>query len=234
MSGAAPDRAMILAAGFGTRMGALSRDTPKPLLKVAGRALLDRAIDRCAEVGVDRVVVNTHYLSERIKSHLEGVISVKIDISDETEILETGGGVAAALPLLGDAPFYTLNADAVWAMDAPLDTLRRAWRDENMDALLLLCPIESARAYTRPGDFFIDPDGRPRRRDDAPRAPYVYTGAQIISPRAFDDAPGGAYSLNVIWNRLAARGRLFACVQSGAWVDVGTPEGLALASELVG
>lgn len=234
MSGAGPDRAMVLAAGFGTRMGALSRDTPKPLLKVAGRTLLDRAIDRCAEVGVDRVVVNAHYLSEKIHAHLDNINSVKIEISDEKEILETGGGVEAALPLLGDAPFYTVNADAVWAMDAPLDTLRRAWRDADMDALLLLCPVESARAYTRSGDFFLDPDGRPRRRGEAAEAPYVYTGAQIISPRAFAKAQGGAYSLNVIWNRLAERGRLFACVQTGAWVDVGTPEGLALASEMVG
>lgn len=226
---------MVLAAGFGTRMGALTRARPKPLLQAGGAALLDHALMHCAEAGVTRAVVNLHYLGVQIRAHLDGRRDPEILFSEEQpEILDTGGGVVQALPLLGDAPFYTLNSDNVFAGGIPLADLAAAWEPARMDALMLLVPIERARAYSRPGDFFLEPGtDRPRRRGEADRAPFVYTGAQIIRPEVFRDAPAGAFSTNVIWNRLLAEGRLAATVYDGSWVDVGTPEGLAEADRVL-
>ncbi len=227
MSG--PRAAMVLAAGFGTRMRPLTDHTPKALLPVAGRTLLDRAIDVCVAGGAGRVVVNVHYLADQVRAHLAGRAAPEIVISDESDaILETGGGLRRALPLLGAAPFLAVNADAVWTGAAPAPALARAWDGARMDALLLLVRRENALAYARPGDFSLGADGRPARRD-GPSAPYVYTGAQIVAPHAFDDAPEGAFSMNVVWDRLLARGRLFAVAHDGGWVDVGAPEGLAAA-----
>lgn len=224
-------RCMVMAAGLGARMGALTADRPKPLLKVAGRALIDHALDRAAEGGAEQVVVNLHYRAEMLRAHLAGRAGVVF--SDETgALLETGGGVRKALPLLGPAPFFVLNSDAVWTGAAPLPALARAWREEAMDAVLLLVRAEDARGYTRSGDFFVE-DGAPVRRGDRPRAPYVYTGAQIIRPEAFADTPEGAFSTNLVWDRLLAAGRLGAVVHEGAWVDVGTPEGLEEAERAV-
>ena len=224
----APDTAMIMAAGFGTRMGALTANTPKPLLPVAGQALIDHALGYCDDVGVIRHVVNLHYLGDQIRAHLEGRGDVAF--SEEVEILDTGGGVTQALPLLGNSAFYTLNSDAIFVGDPPLAPLAAAWRPGQMDALLLMVRREAAIGYTRAGDFFLH-DGRPARRGDAPSAPYIYAGAQIIRPGAFVGAPTGAFSTNLIWDRLNAAGRLAAVVYDGAWVDVGTPEGLRLADE---
>ena len=226
MSG--PDTAMIMSAGFGTRMGALTADTPKPLLSVAGRPLIDHALGYCAEVGVRRHVINLHYLGDQIRAHLAGRDDVVF--SDEAEILDTGGGVTQALPLLGDAPFYTLNSDAVFIGPPALPTLADAWRPDRMDALMLMVRREAAIGYTRAGDFRLD-GGRPARRGGAATAPYVYSGAQIIKPAAFANAPAGAFSTNLIWDRLNAKNRLSAVVYDGAWVDVGTLEGLRLADE---
>lgn len=228
MSG--PDTAMIMSAGFGTRMGALTADTPKPLLPVAGKPLIDHALGYCAEAGVAQHVVNLHYLGDQIRAHLAG--RGDVTFSDEAEILDTGGGVTQALPLLGAAPFYTLNSDAVFIGPPALPTLADAWRPGQMDALMLMVRREAAIGYTRAGDFRLD-GGRPARRGDAESAPYVYSGVQIIKPEAFADAPDGAFSTNVIWDGLLAKNRLAAVVYDGAWVDVGTPEGLRLADEAV-
>lgn len=226
----APSAAFVLAAGFGTRMRPLTDATPKPLLPVAGRALIDHALDRCAEAGVSRAVVNLHYLGDAIRAHLASRTRPAIAFSEERpDILETGGGAVAALPLLGPAPFYTVNSDAIWTGPAPLPALAACWAPERMDALLLLVARESAVAYSRPGDFDLDLQGRPLRRGDAAQAPFVYTGAQIVAPAAFESAPAGAFSMNLIWDRLLARGRLFAIVHRGGWVDVGTPDGLEAA-----
>ena len=226
MSG--PTTAMIMAAGFGTRMGALTADTPKPLLPVAGRALIDHALGYCTEAGVIRHVINLHYLGDQIRRHL----AVRDDVvfSEEAEILDTGGGVTQALPMLGDAPVYTLNSDAIFVGASALPVLANAWRPNEMDALLLMVRREAAIGYTRDGDFSLDGQ-RPVRRVKAATAPYVYSGAQIIKPQAFSDAPKGAFSTNVIWDKLNAKGRLLAVVYDGAWVDVGTPDGLQLADE---
>lgn len=230
-----PRRAMIMAAGLGTRMGALTKDRPKPLLPVAGRALIDRALDRAVEGGVQRAVVNLHHHSAMLRDHLAARAGgPEIAFSDETDaLLETGGGVKRALPLLGPDPFYVVNSDAVWTGAPPLPALAAAWRPAEMDALLLLVPIGDARAYTRRGDFEIAADGAPIRRGDRPRAAYVHTGAQIIRPEAFADTPDGAFSTNLVWDRLLAAGRLRAVVHEGTWVDVGTPEGLAEAERAI-
>lgn len=236
----APKVAMILAAGFGTRMGALTATRPKPLLEVGGAALIDRAVDLAAAAGVERAVVNLHYKGEMIRAHLVGRAAPEIAFSEEPEILETGGGVVHAAPLLGDAPFFTINADALWPGGDPLAALIRAWDPARMDALLHLAPRAAAIAYTRPGDFALDLGAEANaaregacgplvRRGAAATAPYVFTGAQIISPEALAGAPDGAFSLNVVWDALLARGRLFGVVGGGSWVDVGTPEGLAAA-----
>ena len=224
-----PDSAMILAAGFGTRMGALTRARPKPLLTVAGRALIDHALDAAVAAGVRRAVVNLHYLGGMIRAHLAGRTTPEIAFSEESPaILDTGGGVVHALPLLGPGAFFVLNSDALFAGRDPLAVLAGSWRPERMDALLLLVPGSRARAYTRAGDFFLDADGGPpRRRGAAPIAPLVFSGAQILTPRALDGEPDGPFSLNLVWDRLIGAGRLAAVTYPDAWVDVGTPEGLA-------
>ena len=227
----APSSAMILAAGFGTRMGALTKTTPKPLLKVAGRAMLDHVLDHCAAVGVNRAVVNLHYLGGQIRTHLAARREPTIAFSEEMPvILDTGGGVKQALPSLGSDPFYVANSDSIWVGPNPLESLARAWAPEKMDALLLLVSVDSARAYTRAGDFHLEADlEAPVRRGNADRAPFIYSGAHILAPGVMADAPEGAFSLNLIWDRLLAAGRLKAVVYPGAWVDVGTPDGLAAA-----
>lgn len=231
MSG--PTRAMIMAAGFGSRMGALTAKTPKPLLRVAGRALIDHALDDLAAAGVRRAVVNLHYLGEMIRDHLAGRTEPEIVFSEEAEILETGGGIAQALPLLGARPFYTVNADAIWTGPRPLPRLAEGWDGAAMSARLLLVPREAAANHAGKGDFFMDEAGRLTRRGSAPGAPFVFSGAQIVDPAAFADAPAGAFSTNLIWDRLIGEGRLFGVAHEGGWVDVGSPEGLSLAGSML-
>ncbi|WP_340107961.1 nucleotidyltransferase family protein [Pikeienuella sp. HZG-20] len=226
-----PRRAMVLAAGFGTRMGALTAGTPKPLLRVAGRALIDHALDHLAAAGVARAVVNLHYLGAQIRRHLAGRTAPEVVFSEEAGILETGGGVALALPLLGPEPFYTMNSDAIWTGPAPLPALAAGWDGARMAARLLLVPRAAAIGHAGAGDFFMDEAGGLTRRGAAQTAPFVFTGAQIIAPGAFKDAPEGAFSTNLIWDRLIGEGRLFGVAHAGGWVDVGTPEGLRLAEE---
>ena len=222
------DTAMILAAGFGTRMGALTQDLPKPLLQVGGRPLIDHSLDIAAAVGVRRAVINLHYRGDLIRAHLTGRTAPSVAFSEEKPyILDTGGGLIHALPLLGRNPFAVLNSDAVFPGVNPLRVLAAEWDAERMDALMLLVPAARARAYTREGDFFLPAEGAaPARRGHALRAPFVFTGAQIIAPIALDGAPTGAFSLNLVWDSLLAAGRLRAVTYPGEWVDVGTPEGL--------
>ncbi|MEM7744676.1 MAG: nucleotidyltransferase family protein [Pseudomonadota bacterium] len=225
MSG--PNTAMILAAGFGTRMGALTQERPKPLMHVGGGTLIDHTLDLANDAGVTDAVINLHYRGPQIRAHLADRTMPKISFSEESpEILDTGGGLVQARPMLGVAPFFALNSDNVFVGDNPLKTLSWAWRPAEMDVLLLLVPTDKTRAYTRPGDFTIDTSGVPQPRGEAKTAPYVYTGAQIIVPESLDGAPEGAFSIKVIWERLRHTGRLRAVVYGGHWVDVGTPEGL--------
>lgn len=228
---------MVLAAGFGTRMGKLTENCPKPLLRVAGRPLIDHALDMAAAAGIGRAVVNLHYHGALIRDHLAARHAPEIVFSEEPEILETGGGVANALPLLGGAPFAVLNSDAVFGGQGarnPLEILMAHWQPEQMDGLMLLTPIGKAHGYSRAGDFFLTDEGAaPERRGRAAEAPFVFTGAQILSPAALRHAPEGAFSLNLIWDRLIAAGRLRAVSWAGEWVDVGRPQGLEAADRLL-
>jgi len=223
-----PDALMLFAAGFGTRMGALTAGMPKPLIKVAGRALIDHALDLADEAGIARKVANTHYCAGQIAAHL--ATRPDIALSYEPEILETGGGLRAALPLLGTGPVFTLNTDAVWTGPNPLQTLRNAWRPD-MGALLLLAPPSQTRGHTGPDDFTLSPAGRISWARGAPG--LIYLGAQIIDPDDLRKIPETAFSLHFLWNRLIAEGRAFGAIHPGGWCDVGRPEGIAIAETLL-
>ena len=224
-----PRRAMVLAAGFGTRLKPITETTPKPMVMVAGRPMIDTVIDRLAAVGVQDVVVNTHHLAEVIESHLRKRTTPRIRFSREEEILETGGGIANALPLLGADPFYVVNGKIIW-LNGKTDALVRLaefWDDGRMDALLLLQPTATAVGYGGPGDFFLDQLGAIRRRRYWEVAPFVYAGIQILHPRLFTDGPKGAFSLNILYDRAIEAGRLFGLRHDGEWFHVSTPEQLA-------
>ena len=226
MTGALPHTAMVLAAGLGSRLG---EGPPKPLRRVAGRALIDRALDMLAEAGVERAVVNTHHRADEIEAHLAGRTRPEIRISREPERLETGGGVAHARALIGGEPFFTLNSDLVWGPDGAdwLTRLAAGFDPRRMDALLLLYPTDRAVHYDGPGDFHLASDGRLCRRQDPESAPFLFTGAQILARHLFDDAPTGAWRLTRAYDRAEADGRLFGLVCEGVWLDAGTPERLA-------
>jgi len=226
------DSAMILAAGFGTRMKPITDHIPKPLVPLAGRTLIDHAIDRLVAAGVKRVVVNTHYKAEMIAAHLQQRHDIAIELSHEATLLDTGGGVKKALPLLGEA-FYVLNADVFWLNSKvpALARLRRAWDDARLDALLLVQRTVAAVGYDGPGDFTVDPAGRLRRRGEREVAPHLFAGIEILSRRFFDDSPEGAFSLNILWNRAIEAGRVEALIHDGEWFHVGTPQGLAATEE---
>lgn len=220
-----PRAAMIFAAGLGTRMGPLTADRPKPLIEVAGRALMDPALAYAKEAGADPIVVNVHYRADQIRAHLA---REPVRIADETaQLLETGGGLKAALPLLGPGPVWTINSDAAWSGPNPLAALAQAWRP-GMEALLLLVPRESALGYAGSGDFDLDATGRLARG-----AATVYTGAQILRTEGLAEIPETVFSLNRLWDRASARGGLFGLVHEGGWCDVGRPENLALAEDLL-
>lgn len=221
-------RAMVLAAGRGERMRPLTDTRPKPMVEVGGRPMIDQLLDRLAEAGVEEAVVNLHHLGGLLRRHLEGRERPRIRFSEEESLLDTGGGVAKALPQLGEAPFYVANGDVVW-LDGPQPALRRlaaAWDPEAMDVLLLLQPGSGAFGYDGPGDFRMDPTGRLTRRPERKLAPFVYAGLHVLHPRLLEGAPAGAFSLNLLWDRAAAAGRLFGLRHEGAWYHVGTPAAL--------
>lgn len=227
-----PRVAMALAAGLGKRMRPLTETTPKPLLSVCGRTLLDRVIDRFADVGVEKVVVNIHHHRSQLEAHLRARTDVPIVLSPESELLETGGGVKHALPLLGGDPFFVANGDVLWldGRRPSLERLAAHWDDRYMDALLLLQSGAAAFGYDGTGDYFLDQLGRLRRRRPHEVAPFVYAGVHLVHPRLFDGAPEGAFSLNRLWDKAQAAGRLFGIVHAGPWFHVGTPQDL-LATE---
>ena len=225
---AMPTTAMVLAAGRGQRLSPITDTLPKPLVVVDGATMLDQAIDRLAAAGVARVVVNTHHLAERVHKHLEGRTAPETVICHETELLDTGGGVANALPHLGEAPFFVLNSDVIM-LDGPKSALLRlaeTWCDARMDALLLTNATVRAHGYSGRGDFVLSPDGAVRRRREREIAPYLFTGVQIFHPRLFANCPDGAFSLNWVYDKAAEAGRLYAIVHDGEWLHVGTPTAL--------
>ena len=218
---------MILAAGFGTRMRPITDHTPKPLVLLAGRALIDHGIDRLVAAGVKRVVVNTHYKAEMMAAHLASRHDVEIVLSHEETLLDTGGGVKKALPHLGEA-FYVINADVFWlnARTPALLRLAQAWNPERLDAMLLLQRTASAVGYDGVGDFAVDALGHVRRRAEREVVPYLFAGIEILSHHVFTGAPDGPFSLNALWNKAIAAGRLEALIHDGEWFHVGTPQGL--------
>ncbi len=228
-----PRRAMVLAAGKGTRLRPLTDTLPKPLTAVGGRTLIDRVLDRLQEAAVETVVINLHHLGGMIEEHLAGRPAPRIVYSREDGLLETGGGVAKALPLLGAGPFYVVNGDVMW-LNGPRSALARmaaTWDDGAMDALLLLHSTVEAYGYQGRGDFWADGCGVLARRPECEISPYVYAGVQLVHPRLFEGAPGGAFSFNVLYDKAIEARRLHGMVHDGEWFHIGTAEGLAEADD---
>lgn len=227
----APRTAMVMAAGLGKRMRPLTVTRPKPLIEVAGKPLIDHVFDRLSAAGIERAVVNVHYLADQLEAHLRArVKGVELTISDERKrLLETGGGLVQARGLLGNEPFLCVNSDNLW-VDGPSDAIRllaAQWDDAKMDALLLLVPLARATCHRGQGDFRLDAFGRiTERRKPGRLAPFVYTGVQILSPRVIRDWPEGPFSTNLFWNRAMAEGRLWGAVHQGLWFDVGSPKAI--------
>lgn len=230
MSG--PNSAVIFAAGFGTRMGALTKNIPKPLIKVAGKPLIDYALDLANEVVMGPKIVNTHYLAEQLDGHLTQRPGVQT-LHEENKILETGGGLKNALPMLDGNVVYTLNSDAVWTGPNPLLTLLCAWQPEHMDGLLILIDRQDALEHRGSGDFFMLGTGALKRRKQEEHAPFVYGGIQIIKTDGLAEIEQDVFSLNLLWDRMLEQGRLYGAVHPGGWVDVGRPEGIAVAEALL-
>lgn len=227
----ATDTAMVMAAGLGKRMRPLTATQPKPLVRVAGRALIDHALDRMGEAGIARAVVNVHYLADALEAHVLAREAPVVTISDERDtLLETGGGMAKARDagLLPD-PFFCVNADSIW-LDGPRNAfadLSAHWDAARMDALLLVVPHARARNFSGAGDFYMDGAGRLKRKQAGRVAPYIYTGIQLVSHRLLREAPSGPFSTNILWDRAIEEGRLFGTVFTGQWLEVGEPAHVA-------
>ena len=230
--------AMVLAAGLGKRMRPLTATRPKPLVEVAGKPLLDHVLDRLRAAGIGKVVVNVHYLADALEAHLKRkAADLDVRISDERGLLlETGGGVAKALPLIAEHSFLIANSDNLW-IDGPRDAislLAERWDEEAMDALLLLVPLARANCHSGMGDFHMDPLGHITRRRPSKVAPFVYTGIQIVSKRLLTDIPEGPFGFMLLWERAIAAGRAFGFVHQGLWLDVGTPPAIGKTEALLG
>ncbi|MBN2740449.1 MAG: nucleotidyltransferase family protein [Rhodobacteraceae bacterium] len=221
-----PQSVMLFAAGFGTRMGDLTKACPKPLVEVAGKPLIDHALELIKEAGAERVVANVHYLADQVEDHLAGW---NVMISDErAQILETGGGLRKALGLLGEGPVMTLNTDAVWRGENVITKLRAHWDGTKMDALLALVRPENALGHAGKGDFSMDAQGRLIRGEG-----YVYTGAQILNSAGIGSISEDVFSLNLLWDEMIAHGRVYGVLYDGGWCDVGQPSSIALAESLL-
>jgi MurNAc alpha-1-phosphate uridylyltransferase len=218
---------MIMAAGLGTRMRPLTDDRPKPLVTVAGKALIDHDLDRLVAAGVRRVVVNLHYKADMLRAHLTKRRDIEIAWSDETgALLGTGGGVAHALPLFGGKPFFILNSDSIWVegVSSALGRMIQMWDESRMDGLLLMASMVTAMGYEGRGDFVLDAEGHVARPGENALTPFAYPGVQIVHPRLFDNAPKGEFSTNILWDRAIAAKRLYGTRLDGVWIHVGTPQ----------
>ncbi len=225
-----PTKAMVLAAGFGKRMMPLTKTMPKPMVAFRGRPLVDHVLDRLAQAGITEAIVNVHYLADELERHVNKRTSPKITVSDERDaLLDTGGGVTRALPLLGEDPFVIHNSDSVWeeGIGNNIERLLNQWQPERMDSLLLMALTSRSIGYEGSGDFVMDAEGRLQRRQEARQAPFVFAGVSIAHPRLFADAPDGPFSLNLLWDRAINKGRLFGAPLDGTWMHIGTPQALA-------
>ena len=224
-----PHTAMVLAAGLGTRMQPLTDDTAKPLLKVAGRSMIDRLLDNLASAGVQRAIVNVHWCADQVEAHLKARQDLEIVISDErAAVLETGGGLAKARPLLGDDPIFVVNTDAFWEPTGaePLQKLAERFDKELMDEVLLLADTKRCLGFPGAGDFFLEETGAITRRGDAASAPWAYAGLRILKPQLYDGAPVEPFSANRIWNDLLLKGRVHGVPLDRFWLHVGDPQAL--------
>jgi MurNAc alpha-1-phosphate uridylyltransferase len=227
-----PKTAIVLAAGLGTRMRPYNGHIPKPMVTVGGKSLIDYGLDRLADAGVERAVVNVHHLADAVERHLASRRRPGIVVSDErAALLGTGGGIVKALPYLGDAPFFLVNSDTLWIDGVRPNFVRlaEAYDADDMDALLLLAPTTDSIGYTGRGDYTMLADGRLRRRAEHEVVPFIYAGAAILSPALFVDAPAGAFALTRLFDRAGAGGRLFGLRLEGVWMHVGTPEAVTAA-----
>jgi len=227
---------MILAAGLGTRMRPLTDTLPKPLVPVGGKPLINHVLDRLAAVGVETSAVNVHYFADQIEQHLGPRRVPKIVISDERDaVLGTGGGIAKALPQLGPAPFFVINADTLWidGVKPNLERLAAAFEPDTMDALLLLAPTATSVGYGGRGDFVMGPDGKLRRRPEREVAPFVYAGIAILAPALFRDVPHGAFALTALFDRAIEHERLYGLRLEGVWMHVGTPDAVTAAERAI-
>ena len=222
--------AMVLCAGLGTRMAFANGAVPKPLVPLRGKALIDHVLDRHAEAGIERAVVNVHHKADLIETHLKGRRRPRIEISDEREVLlDTGGGAKKALPRLGSGPFLIHNSDSVWieGVGSNLARLIEAWDDERMDCLMLRALASQGLGYQGRGDFIFEADGRIRRRQVGQElVPFVFAGVSVAHPRLFDGSPEGAFSLNVVWDKAIVAGRAFGLRMEGIWMHVGSADAL--------
>lgn len=227
---------MIMAAGLGTRMKPLTNDRPKPLVVVRGRALIDHAIDRLVATGVKMIIVNVHHHAEMMREHLAKRTDVKIVISDESEaLLDSGGGIAKALPMFEGEPFFTHNSDSVWVEGTgrALDRMKARWDGAAMEALMLVAPTVNALCYEGRGDFMMDAEGHLTRVQEHRVAPFVWIGVQIVHPRLFEAAPTGRFSINPQWDKAIGKGRLFAIRLEGIWMHIDRPDAVADAERLL-
>lgn len=227
-----PGSAMIFAAGFGTRMGDLTQDQPKPMISIAGKPLVDHALDLTSAAGIANRVVNVHYRADMLVEHIEHIPGVAVS-HEIQHPLETGGGLRHALPYLGAEPVVTLNPDVVWSGTNPLVQLGAAWRPDAMDALLILIPLRKAAGHNSTGDFTMDTQGRLSRADGFSTEVFIYAGAQITRTDGLSGIRETVFSLNVLWDKMISESRLFGCVYDGGWVDVGTPDGIPLAEKML-
>jgi N-acetyl-alpha-D-muramate 1-phosphate uridylyltransferase len=236
LSKSIPRNAMVLSAGLGTRMRPLTDKIPKPLVEVAGKPLIDHVLDRLAQAGVARAVVNVHHFAEQIERHVAARAKPQVIVSDERGVLlGTGGAMVKALPHLGGAPFYLINSDTLWidGVKPNLARLAEGFDPATMDALLLLAPTAGSIGYAGRGDFAFAADGRLRRRGEREVAPFVYAGAAIMAPALFTDAPRGEFPLTLMFDRAAEQGRLHGLRLEGLWMHVGTPDAIALAENAI-
>lgn len=221
------DQAMVLAAGFGKRLQPLTLTTPKPLIPVNHQPILDYTMAQLRQGHIRRCVINTHYLAEQIHHHLQDVQTPQITISHEQEILNTGGGIRHALPYFQDQPFFSVNGDIWWEQKDIFDQLRDMWNPDQMDGILVLVPREQAIDFAGPGDYFLESDHQLTHRGTEDQAPYIYSGIQLLHPRAFKDFTAKSFHLPEVYHAMEQSGRLYGLPLKGPWCDMGTVQTLA-------